>query len=98
MMYQHLLTSGLKQALHITTVNGDTNCHEMVKQKPLINEYGMFATLQIAVSVMFQMNQFMTHMPPNFDHREHSLPFATNGSEWSSQAQHYLTHHPALYF
>ena len=83
MIYQQLQTSGLKQALHITSIKDDTNCQEMVQHNPLMDECGMFATLQTAVSVMVQMNQFMNHLRPNFDHGIHFLPFANNGHEWS---------------
>jgi hypothetical protein len=83
MICQQLRTSGLKQALHITTIKDDTNCQEMVKHNPLMDECGMFATLQAAISVTVQINQFMTHSRPNFDHGIHFLLFANNGNEWS---------------
>ena len=43
----------------------------------------MFATVQAAIAGMVQMNQFKTHMRPNFDHGIHFLPFANKGHEWS---------------
>jgi hypothetical protein len=55
----------------------------MVQHNPLMDECGMFATQQVGISVMVQMNQFMTHLKPNFDHGIHFLPFANNGHEWS---------------
>ena len=78
MICQQLRTSGLKQALHITTIKDDTNCQEMVQHNPLMDECGMFDTLQAIISVMVQMNKLRT----NFDHGRHFLPFANNGHEW----------------
>ena len=83
MIRQQLQTSGLKQTLHITTIKDDTNSQETVQHNPLMDECGMSATLQVAISVMVQINQFMTHTRPNFDHGIHFSPFVNNGHEWS---------------
>jgi len=68
MICQQLRTSGLKQALHITPIKDDTNCQQMVQHNPLMDDCGMFATLQAAISGMVQINHFTTHLRPNFDH------------------------------
>jgi hypothetical protein len=47
----------------------------------------MFATLQAAISVMVQINQFRTHLRSNFDHEIHFLSFAKNEHEWSRATQ-----------
>jgi hypothetical protein len=83
MICQQLQTSGLKQALHITTIKDDTNCQEMVQHNLLLDECGMFANPQAVISVMVQINQFMIHLGSNFDHRIYILPFVNNGHEWS---------------
>jgi len=82
MICQQLQTSGMKQALHNTAIKDDTNCQEMVQLNPLMDEYGMFATLQATISVMVQINLIMTCLGPNFDHRIYILPFVNNGHEW----------------
>jgi len=46
--------------LHITPIKDDTNCQQKVQHNPLMDDCGMFATLQAAISVMVQMNPFMT--------------------------------------
>jgi hypothetical protein len=55
----------------------------MVQHNPLMDDCGMFATLQAAISVMVQINQFRTQLRPNFDHGIHFLSFAKNEHKWS---------------
>jgi hypothetical protein len=52
-----------------------------------MDECDMFATLQAAISVMVQINQFLTYMRPNFNHEIHFLPLGNNGHEWSRGTQ-----------
>ena len=54
--------------MHITTIKDDINCQERVQHNPLTDKFGMLATLQAAILVMVQINQFLTHMRQNFNH------------------------------
>jgi len=60
-----------------------TQTVSMVQHNSLMDDCGMFATLQAAILVIVQINQFTAHLRPNFNHGIHFLPFANNGYEWS---------------
>jgi len=54
----------------------------MVEHNLLMDECGTFATLHAAISVVVQMNQFITYMRPNFEHGIPFLLFVKNGHVW----------------